>query len=141
MTDRPDAPVIELVSWTGPVPPEHPDANFLADVATYSLADPLATLQRLADAVGLPVGALARSVLAKWVAAGSDGLLEAGPTAITRLRTIVAAAEEEGTDQARLAAYDELARQLSWLGHGLDDPVGTYPDGGATPLRDHPEDD
>ncbi len=125
---------LDLVAWTGPIPDDHPDANFLVDVATYSLADPLATLRRLGDAVGVPVGALARYVLARWVTAGSDSLLEVGPTAVQRMRDHVRAAEEVGTDTARVDAYHAIAEQLAWLGHGLDDAPGTYPDGGAGPI-------
>jgi len=72
-------------------------------------------------------------VLAKWVTDGSSTILEVGPAALQRLRGIVADAQRAGTDEARLAAFDALAEQLSWLGHGLDDPEGTYPRGGATP--------
>lgn len=122
---------VELTPWTGPIDPDHPDANFLVDVATYSLVDPVATLERLSDAVGVPVGALARYVLARWASAGSDSLLEAGPTAIDRLRRLVTEAEEAGTDDARLAAWQGVVEQVSWLGHGLDDPAGTYPEGGG----------
>lgn len=128
-------PAVVLAPWVGPIPDDHPDANFLVDVATYSLADPMATLSRLSGSVGVPVGALARYVLAKWVTAGSDSLLEAGPTALDRMRTLIAVAEEDGTDAARLAAWDGLVEQVSWLAHGVDDPVGTYPEGGAGPER------
>lgn len=129
-----DDPTVELRPWTGPIPDDHPDANFLVDVATYSLADPLATLTRLSGSVGVPVGALARYVLAKWVTAGSDSLLEAGPTALDRMRTLITDAEEAGTDAARLDAWDGLVEQVAWLAHGVDDPVGTYPEGGGNPL-------
>ncbi|MBY5162552.1 DUF6027 family protein [Salsipaludibacter albus] len=133
---RPDPPgsdVVDLVAWTGPIPDDHPDANFLVDVATWSLADPMATLRRLSDSVGVPVGALARYVLARWVTAGSDSLLEVGPTAVERMRAAVDQAERADTDAARLVAYRAIAEQLAWLGHGLDDPIGTYPEGGADP--------
>jgi hypothetical protein len=124
-------PMVELRPWTGPIPDGHPDENFLVDVATWSLADPLATLTRLARSLDVPVGALARYVLARWATGGSTDLMEAGPTAITRMRGVVDAAESTGTDEARLAAYHDLVEQLSWLGHGLDDPEATYPDGGG----------
>ncbi len=126
-------PTMVLAPWTGPIPDDHPDANFLVDVATYSLADPVATLSRLSGSVGVPVGSLARYVLAKWVTAGSDSLLEAGPTALDRMRALIAAAEETGTDAARLAAWEGMVEQVSWLAHGVDDPVGTYPEGGGDP--------
>ena len=124
-------PRVRLDPWPGPVPDDHPDANFLADVATFSLADPLPTLERLAASVDVPVGALARYVLAKWTTSGSEAVLAIGPSALTRLRGIVERAEAAGTDAARLAAYHQLVEQVQWLAHGVDDPVGTYPEGGV----------
>ena len=70
-------------------------------------------------------------MLARWATGGSTDLVEAGPTAITRMRALVEGAEEDGTDEARLAAYHGLVEQLAWLAHGLDDPTATYPDGGG----------
>jgi hypothetical protein len=124
-------PSVRLVPWPGPVPADHPDANFLADVATYSLVDPMPTLERLAAALDVPTGALARYVLAKWTTAGSEALLAVGPSALARLRGIPERAEATDTDAARLAAYHELVAQLEWLAHGVDDPAGTYPAGGV----------
>ena len=119
-------PVVVLRPWTGPVPPDHPDANFLADVAAHGLLDPVATVRRLAEHVGLPVGAVVHHVLASWAGAGSEALLALGPSAVQRMRDTVARAEESDDDAARLAAYRSLATQLEWLGHGLDDPDATY---------------
>ena len=128
----PDAPVVRLVRYDGTWPANDPDANFRADVAAYSRADPLATIERLAGTLDLPVGAVVRYVLAKWATGGSEALLELGPSTVQRMRDVVAEAEAAGTDQARLAAYEQLAVMVGWLGHGLDDPEGTYPRGGAT---------
>lgn len=124
-------PVVRLEPYTGTWPDDDPDANFRADVAVYSRADPLATLRRMGGALDLPVGALARYVLAKWATGGSEALLELGPSTVERMRDCVAAAEEAGTDAARLQAYDQLRAMVGWMAHGLDDPAGTYPDGGA----------
>jgi len=127
-----DEPLVRLLKWTGPWPDCDPDANLKSDVATYAHADPLATIQRLSRNLDVPVGAIVRYVLARWVSGGSEALLELGPSTVERLRAEVQRAEADGTDAARLAAYDVLRQQLDWLGHGLDDPEGTYPGGGAT---------
>lgn len=129
-------PVVRLEPWTGPWPDDDPDANFKADVATYSLADPLSTVENVARNVGVPTGALVRYVLAKWASGGAEGLLELGPSTVERMRAAVDAAEAEGTDAARLDAYASLAAMVGWLAHGIDDPAGTYPHGGAVPVGD-----
>lgn len=130
-----DEPVVRLRSWTGPWPDSDPDANLKVDVAAYSQTDPLATLTSLARSVDVPVGALVRYVLARWASGGSEGLLELGPSTVDRMRAEVAQAEDEGTDGARLHAYEVLSQQLSWLGHGLDHPEHSYPAGGAGPVQ------
>ena len=74
-----------LERWTGPVGPDDPHANFKREVAASALLDPGPTLENLAAFVGLPVGAVARHALVRWVSAGSDALLEVGPTWVRRL--------------------------------------------------------
>ena len=86
-----------------------------------ALVDPLPTLRNLAAFVGLPVGAIGRHALVKWTSAGSDALLEVGPAWVRRLGEPVARAEAAGTDEARLAAYEELRGLLGWLAAGLDE--------------------
>ena len=117
-----DEPVVTLERWTGPWPDDDPDANFKADVALYSLLDPLSTLEGLATNLDIPIGALCRYVLAKWATGGSGGLLELGPTMVTRLGAVCEEAEEEGSDDARLRAYDQLRSMLQWLRLPLDEP-------------------
>ena len=117
-----DAPVLELIAWDGPWADDDPDANFKREVALYSKLEPLATLQRLGDNIDVPVGALARYVLAKFATSGSGALLELGPQAIGKLSSFVDEAEEAGTDEARLAAYDGLRQFISWLRYPLDHP-------------------
>ena len=117
-----DAPVIELVAWDGPWPDDDPDANFKREVALYSKLDPLATIERLGANIDVPVGALARYVLAKFATSGSGALLELGPQAITKLSSFIDEAEAAGTDEARLAAYDSLRQFISWLRYPLDNP-------------------
>ena len=113
--------MILLEPWTGPVTDDDPHANFKREVAASALVDPLPSLQNLADFVGLPLGAVARHALVKWVSAGSDALLEVGPAWVRRLAGPVVAAEAAGTDEARLAAYEELRGLLGWLATGLEE--------------------
>src|SRR5688572_8932473 len=108
-----DAPVVQLVRWSGPWPADDPDANFKAEVADYCKLDPLRTVTGLADNLNIPVGAVVRYVLARWATAGSGGLLELGPTMVNRLWEPVERAEGAGTDEAKLAAYHELRSLLS----------------------------
>jgi ADP-ribose pyrophosphatase YjhB (NUDIX family) len=130
-----DARTVRLEPWTGPVEPHDPNAAFKHEVAATSLVDPLTTLEGLSAMVGVPVGALARPVLARWAAAGSEALLELGPSTVERMADIVEQARAEGSDAARAEAFEALAPLVTWLGAGLEDPRGTYPDGGAGPRR------
>jgi hypothetical protein len=110
-----DARTVALVKWRGPWAEDDPDANFKTDVALYANVDPMTTIERLAHAIGVPEGAIVNYVLAKWASGGSGGLLELGPTMVLRLWTPVEDAEREGTDEARLRAYEQLRTMLSWL--------------------------
>ena len=56
---------IELIPWNGSWSDDDPDANFKADVALFTMLDPLETLRPLSAATGIPVGALVRYVLAR----------------------------------------------------------------------------
>jgi hypothetical protein len=123
--------VVRLESWSGPWPHDDPDANFKADIAAYSLADPMLTITNLSENLGIPAGAVARYVLAKWASGGAEGLLELGPSTVARMCAVVGDAEASGTDEARLQAYEQLASMVGWLGHGLHAPEQTYPSGGA----------
>jgi hypothetical protein len=117
-----DDPWVQLARWDGPWDADDPDANLKADVALYSREDPLRTLEGLAANVGVPVGALARYVLARYATGGSGGLLELGPDIVNRLWAPVAAAEEAGTDEARLAAYHQVRQIVGWLRYPLEHP-------------------
>jgi hypothetical protein len=116
---------VELTAYSGPWSDDDPDANFKADVALYSHMDPIATIEALATALGIPEGAIVRYVLAKWASAGSGGLLELGPSMVHRLWLPIEEAEAAGTDEARLRAYDRLRQMLSWLRLPLVDPGAT----------------
>lgn len=114
-----DEPTIRLERWTGPWAAADPDANFKADVALYSLLDPLQTLHGLAARTGVPDGALARYVLARWASGGGEGLLELGPSTVARMWDACERAEAEGSTAARLQAYTQLREMLAWLRAGL----------------------
>ena len=130
-----DAPMLRLDRWNGDWDEADDFADLKADVAAYTHADPLATLRTLSEASGIPVGALARYVLARWAAGGAEALLELGTSGVAHLRRVIEEAEAAGTEPARRAAYDALRAQIAWLAHGLDDPAGTFPTGGAVPRR------
>jgi hypothetical protein len=119
-----DEPTITLERWTGPWPDDDPDANFKAEIALYANADPLATINNLATNIGVPVGAVVRYVLARWASGGSGGLLELGPSMVHRLADVCVAADEAGTDDARLAAFDQLKQMIYWLRLPLEDDAG-----------------
>lgn len=125
-------PVVTLVRWSGPWEPDDPDANFKSEVATARLVDPLLTLRGLSRNTGIPVGALARYVLARWASAGSEALLAVGPSVVERMWERCEAAEASGTDEARLEAYRALRDIVSWLRVPLEQPeLGGH--GGAEP--------
>jgi Family of unknown function (DUF6027) len=123
MTKAPKS--VELTAWCGPWPEDDPDANFKADVALYAHSDPMTTIGNLAVSMDIPVGAIVWYVLAKWASAGSGGLLELGPSMVHRLWKPIERAEASDTDEARLAAYQQLRHMLSWLRLPLADPDST----------------
>ena len=96
------------------------NANFKQQVAIYSKADPMTTLDRMSRNQDVPVGALARYVLAKWAASGSDGLLEVGPIVLRQMQDVVEKAESLDTREARLEAYESLRQIISWLAVPLE---------------------
>jgi len=107
--------VVVLDPWRGPWADDDPDANFKADVALYADVDPMETIRGLSAHMGIPEGAIVRYVLARYATGGTGGLLELGPSMVHRLWQPVEAAEQAGTDTARLAAYDQLRQMLAWL--------------------------
>jgi uncharacterized protein DUF6027 len=113
---------IVLEPYDGTWPADDPDAGFRRAVAEYSHLDPLPTLEVLSRHKAIPVGALARFVLARYCTSGSDALLEMGPRVVRQMNEVVEKAEAAGTDQARLEAYRALKAIVSWLQVPLDDP-------------------
>ncbi len=102
-----------------------PHANFKADVAAYSIADPLPTLENLSRATGVPVPSLIRYVLVKYAASGSDALLAMTPIVLRQMEQHIEQAETANTDTARLRAYAALRRMIAWLSVGAE---STYAD-------------
>lgn len=115
-----DEPGVQLHRYDAEWSPEDPDANFKAAVAEWTVQDPLPTFQQLSANTGIPVGALVRYVLVRWAAEGSEALLHLGPRTVERLWQVVEDAEAADSDEARLAAYDQLRQMLSWLRAPLD---------------------
>jgi hypothetical protein len=112
---------VTLERWTGTWHDEDPFAALKADVVAYGHLDPLATLRGLAEASGVPVGALVRYVLARWATGGNEAVLELGVSGVDHLARTVAAAEQADTDEARLAAYTTVRDVVGWLRAGTDE--------------------
>lgn len=113
---------INLEGWRGPWPDDDKDANLKADIALYAAVDPLRTVRGLSQSIDVPVGAIVHYVLARWASEGASGLLELGPTMSRRLLEVCTTAEADGSDAARLAAFEQLRQMISWLNYPLEHP-------------------
>jgi len=113
---------ITLEEWRGPWPDDDKDANLKADIALYAHVDPLRTVRGLSDSIDVPIGPIVRYVLARWASEGASGLLELGPTMSRRLLAVCTEAATDGSEQARLAAFEQLRQMISWLNYPLDHP-------------------
>jgi hypothetical protein len=109
---------MELVPYTDTWDENDPHANFKAEVATYSVADPLPTLENLSRDTGIPVPVLIRYVLVKYAASGAEALLAMTPIVFRQMQQQIEKAEAAGTDAARLQAYDALRQVIAWLQAG-----------------------
>ncbi len=94
---------------------DDPHANFKAEVACYTAADPMPTLENLGKNTGIPVECLIRYVLVKYAASGSEALLAMEPIAFRQMKEHIARAEQDGSDAARLKAYRALKEMVAWL--------------------------
>lgn len=110
---------MQLYPYTDSWAEDDPHANFKADVALYTIVDPLPTLEGLSQHTGIPVPCLIRYVLVKYASSNADALLAMGPLVIRQMEQQIAAAEAEDSDQARLKAYDSLRQIVSWLAVGM----------------------
>jgi hypothetical protein len=124
-------PVVRLERWDGVWPVDDPFAGLKTDVAAYSNLDALSTLRGLSETSGVPVGALARYVLARWASGGNDAVLELGVSGVDHLVRIIEDAEAVGTDEARLEAYTAIASVVSWLRAGVEQPSPDGPGDGS----------
>ncbi len=118
------ADALVLQRYEGSWPGDDPDAGFRALVAEYSRIDPMPTLEVLGRHKQIPVGALARFILARYCTSGSDALLEMGPRVVRQMDEVVRKAEAAGSDDARLKAYAALKAIIAWLQVPLDAPSG-----------------
>jgi dihydrofolate synthase/folylpolyglutamate synthase len=91
-------------------------ANFRAEVECYSAADPMPTLENLSALTGIPVDRIVRYVLVKYAASASDALLSLDPIVFRQMREQIDRAETDGSDTARLQAYEALRQMIQWLG-------------------------
>jgi hypothetical protein len=107
---------VDLKPYRDRWPSDDPYANFKAEVACYTAADPLPTLENLSALTGIPVDCLVRYVLVKYAASGSEALMAMGPIVFQQMRDHVTRAEQEGSDEAKLKAYTALKEMIAWLG-------------------------
>ena len=115
-----DSVTLEQFIWKSDVSDK--DNNFKNDVALYTQEDPLPTVTRLSQNLGMPIGAVVRYILCKWAMSGSESLLDLGPDMVKKIAAILDDAESEGTDEARLEAYDSVKAIMSWMKVPLDNP-------------------
>ena len=111
---------MQLYAYTETWEPDDPHANFKADVATYTVVDPLPTIEGLSGATGVPVPCLIRYVLVKYAASGADAMLAMGPLVLRQMQDQIDAAELAGTPEARLQAYEALRQIIAWLQIGME---------------------
>ena len=109
---------MELRPYRDTWPADDNHANFKAEVAGYTSADPLPTLENLSKSTGIPVECLIRYVLVKYAGSGADALLAMRPVVLRQMEEHIAVAEREGSDAARLRAYDALKSMIGWLALG-----------------------
>jgi len=95
---------------------DDPHVNFRAEVACYTAADPMPTMENLSRLTGIPVERLVRYVLVKYAASDAEALLAMDPIVFRQMREHVRRAEEEGGDAAKLRAYEALRQMVGWLG-------------------------
>lgn len=99
---------------------DDPHANFKAEVACYTAADPMPTLENLSMGTGIPVGCLVRYVLVKYAASASEARMAMKPIVFQQMVEHVERAEVEGSDAARLRAYEALKQMVRWLVAGAE---------------------
>lgn len=109
---------MDLKPYRDTWPEDDRHANFKAEVACYTAADPMPTMENLSRGTGIPVGCLVRYVLVKYAASGSEAIMAMDPIVFRQMREHVARAEAEDSDAARLRAYAALKDMVAWLDAG-----------------------
>src|SRR5258708_36935295 len=109
---------MELRRYTDQWSEDDRHANFKSEVACYTAADPMPTLHNLSRGTGIPVECLARYVLVKYAASGSDALLGMDPIVFRQMRRQVETEETEGTADGGVGAYEALKEVGRVLGRG-----------------------
>lgn len=107
---------MELRPYRDTWPADDRHANFKAEVACYTAADPFPTLENLSKGTGIPVDSLIRYVLVKYAASGSEAILAMEPIVFRQMKEHVRKAEDDGSEAAKLRAYTALRDMISWLG-------------------------
>ncbi|SVD18914.1 uncharacterized protein METZ01_LOCUS371768 [marine metagenome] len=115
-----DSVILEQFIWESNVSDK--DNNFKNDVALYTQEDPLPTVKRLSQNLEIPIGSVVRYILCKWAMSGSESLLDLGPDMVRKISDIFEDAESDGTDEARLEAYNSVKAIMSWMKVPLDNP-------------------
>jgi hypothetical protein len=111
--------MLNLYPYTDSWPNDDPHANFKAEVAAYTAADPLPTLENLSKATGVPVPCLVRYVLVKYAASGAEALLTMTPIVLQQLAAHIEKAEAADSDAVRLEAYEALRQMIAWMQAGM----------------------
>ncbi len=114
----PDIEMPDLKPYRDNWPTDDPHANFKAEVACYTAADPLPTMENLSRLTGIPLGCLIRYVLVKYAASGAEAtmaLMARDPIVFRQMREQIERAEKDGRDAAKLTAYAALKEMISWL--------------------------
>lgn len=110
--------MIELKPYEDLWEADDPHANFKEEVALYSVANPLPTLENLSKDTGIPVPTLIRYILVKYTASGSEAVLAMTPYALRQMQDHINNAEAANSTEARLKAYDSLRQMIGWLAVG-----------------------
>ena len=110
--------MVDLKPYRDTWPTDDQHANFKAEVACYTAADPLPTIENLSRNTGIPAGCLIRYVLVKYAASGSEAmmaLMARDPIVFRQMREHIARAEADGSAEAKLKAYEALKQMIAWL--------------------------
>jgi hypothetical protein len=114
---------MELDAYRDTWDDDDPHANFKAEVAAYTMADPLPTLENLSRDTGVPVPCLVRYVLVKYVVSGAEALLAMTPIVFQQMEQQIERAEAAGSAEARLKAYAALRQIIAWLAAGTEESL------------------